>query len=112
MENNYNISFNRLVIVIFASLLLICTCNIAKAQIIANTEQLITIQLPATGNPKIIKYNDNLIDDIWLLPSIGHQLPLSNLATAFLEKPSNMQPQKDKIESREATQNGKIIFPI
>ena len=108
MENDYNISFNRLVIVIFASLLLICTCNIAKAQIIANTEQLITIQLPATGNPKIIKYNDNLIDDIWLLPSIGHQLPLSNLATAFLEKPS--KPQRFYVlEELEYVDRGALI---
>ncbi len=91
MKDNYSISYNRLEIVIFASLLLVCICSIAKAQIIANTDKLITIQLPATGNPKIIKYNDNLNDDIWLLPSIGHHLPLPNDATAFLEKPSRQQ---------------------
>ena len=91
MKRTFNVIHNRLVMVIFASLLSVCTCNIAKAQIIANTDKLITIQLPATENPKIIKYNDNLNDDIWLLPSIGHQLPLPNLATAFLEKPQKPQ---------------------
>ena len=94
--------------VIFASLLLVCTCNIAKAHIIANTDKLITIQLPATENPKIIKYNDNLNDDIWLLPSIGHQLPLPNLATAFLEKPQ--KPQRFYIvEELERVNRGTLI---
>ena len=108
MKTNFSIHHKRLEIFKIASLYLVCVCTIASAQIIEYNDKVITIKLPVTGNPKIIKYNDNLNDDIWLLQSIGHQLPLSNLATAFLEKPA--KPQRFYVvEELEHVNRGALI---
>jgi len=71
-----------------ASLLLLFGCGFVDAQTINYNGRVITLPLQVTENPKILKYNNNLNYNVWLLPSIGHPLPLLSDVTTFTEKTS------------------------